>query len=317
MVNKDVVEDAPAFGLTMRFNINSTDETSFLEHLTTLTMQGSKQPGFLNAEVTPRNGGLCKGEACEWIVVHRFRSAEYANSWFSSNERIEILKQFPEDRFLHEEVAPHTVGGTVTASITSTLMPGMEKQYYDWLHKIQTVQSRFPGYEGTYLQPPTGDAHGEWLTLLRFSTPESFDNWFNSKERKELLEESKGVIAHESIRRLSTSFPGWLPSDPVTKEEPANYKGAMLVLLGIQPIVLLQIHYIAPRLTFIPAAFETLLLNAMGISLITWVCMPLFTKVFYKWLLPKGPDKTKVEIAGILLIFSLYIVITLALSNLP
>ena len=193
----------------------------------------------------------------------------------------------------------------------------MEKDYYDWLHRIQTAQSMFPGYEGTYFQPPTTGTPGEWLTLLRFSTPESFDNWFNSKERSELLSESKKVIESESIQRLTSSFPGWLPSDPDTREEPANYKGAMLVLLGIQPIVLLQIKYLAPHVAFLPPAFATLLLNATGISLITWVCMPVFTKVFYKWLLPKGPGKKKTEALGIVFIFVLYILETLLLSNLP
>jgi antibiotic biosynthesis monooxygenase (ABM) superfamily enzyme len=312
MVHPETIDKAFAYGLTTRVSILSS-EGSFHEHLSSLLMRGADSPGFLSAEITPHvfGGGL------EWVVVHRFRTAEHAHAWLSSEERKRIMDLLPQERTVHEEVAPHTSGGTVTASITSVVKPGLEEEYYDWLHRIQTEQSKFPGYEGTYFQPPTGGNAGESLVLLRFNTPESFDNWFNSKERRGLIDESRKVIHSESIQRLTSAFPGWMPSDPETSEQPANYKGAMLVLLGIQPIVLLQIHYLAPHLTFLPPPFATLALNALGISLITWVCMPVFNKVFYRWLLPKGPAKKKIELMGILLIFALCIVLTLALSNLP
>jgi hypothetical protein len=61
--------------------------------------------------------------------------------------------------------------------------------------------------------------------------------WMNAPERKALLAESKEFIESEELMRLATAFPGWVPLDPMTGEGPPNWKTAMLVLLGLFPIV--------------------------------------------------------------------------------
>ena len=62
----------------------------------------------------------------------------------------------------------------------------------------------------------------------------------NAPERKALLSETREFIESEELMRLATAFPGWVPIDPLTGEGPPNWKTAMLVLLGLFPIVMLR-----------------------------------------------------------------------------
>jgi len=156
-----------------------------------------------------------------------------------------------------------------------------------------------------------------WMFLLRFKTPEYLDNWFESERRHKLLDEGKTLIESEHIHRMTSSFPGWLPIDPDTGEETANWKAAMLVLLGVQPVSFLQTHLIAPSFAQYNHAFISILLNGIGIVILTWITMPIFKKLFYNWLLPKTTNQRKVDLTGAAIIVGLYGLETVLLWNIP
>src|SRR5262249_22955773 len=121
---------------------------------------------------------------------------------------------------------------TVTQVIFSQIKPGMEDRYREWAARMQQAQSRYPGYRGTYLQPPsTGGSH--WITMLRYATTEQLNAWLAAPERAALLRESRAFIEGEELLRLTPSFPGWVPLDPATGQGPPNWKTALLVLLGL------------------------------------------------------------------------------------
>jgi uncharacterized protein len=48
--------------------------------------------------------------------------------------------------------------------------------------------------------------------------------------------------------RLATSFPGWVPINPMTGKGPPNWKTALLVILGLFPIVMLEMRFLSPIL---------------------------------------------------------------------
>ena len=67
-------------------------------------------------------------------------------------------------------------------------------------------------------------------------------------ERAELLKEAKAFIESEELMRLATSFPGWVPINPVTGKGPPDWKTALLVLLGLYPIVVIELRFLNPIL---------------------------------------------------------------------
>ena len=95
---------------------------------------------------------------------------------------------------------------------TAKLRSGKEEDFNAWQARHNAVAHRFPGFIS--------------------STSEHLEAWMNSPERAELLRESKVFVAQEQLLRLATSFPGWVPINPLTGKGPPNWKTALLVILG-------------------------------------------------------------------------------------
>ncbi len=173
----------------------------------------------------------------------------------------------------------------VTEVIFSKIKPGMEDRYREWAVRIQAAQAKYPGYRGMFLQPPPENG-GLWTTIIRFDKVAQLEAWMNAPERKELLAESKAFIEHEQLTRLATSFPGWVPVDPVTGEGPPNWKTALLVLLGLFPVVMLELRFLSPVLTVLGlhASLATFIGNSISVALTSFITMPLFVRWFGWWL---------------------------------
>jgi antibiotic biosynthesis monooxygenase (ABM) superfamily enzyme len=106
---------------------------------------------------------------------------------------------------------------------------------------------------------------------------------------------------------METSFPGWFPIDPKTGQGPPNWKAAMLVLLGLFPIVMLETRFLSPRLASLNSSVAMFVGNTISVALTTWMTMPLFIKALGWWLFPKSEaSKVAINFAGTALIFFLY-----------
>ncbi len=64
------------------------------------------------------------------------------------------------------------------------------------------------------------------------------------------------------------------------------WKMALLTWLGLWPTVTAMMLGVRPRLEGLPVALQTLLLTAIIVPLMTWVVMPLLTRLFRGWLQP-------------------------------
>jgi antibiotic biosynthesis monooxygenase (ABM) superfamily enzyme len=157
-----------------------------------------------------------------------------------------------------------------------------------------------------FLQPPD-EKGGLWTTIIRFDSASHLEGWMHAPERKELLRESKAFIEHEQLTRLATSFPGWVPLDPMTGKGPPNWKTAMLVLLGLFPVVMLELKFLSPSLSQIGlhASFSTFIGNALSVALTSFFTMPWSVRGFSWWLFPKS-DSTAVTVRGVLVLILFY-----------
>ena len=87
-----------------------------------------------------------------------------------------------ENRALIDDVAPlvegglvmqlvgqaavdYTVAHGVTMVMVTEIKPGKEAAYRAWADRIQKLQATFPGYLGSFVQPPQHKETG-WTTVL-------------------------------------------------------------------------------------------------------------------------------------------------------
>jgi uncharacterized protein len=279
-----------------------------------------KFPGFISSDVIPPT----QPDSNEWTIVLNFRSEDELAAWQSSGERAELVG----------EVVPLLEGGNlgeaarldrpgeppgpnVTEVIFSKIKPGMDATYREWAVRIQAAQAKYAGYRGMYLQPPT-EKDGLWTTIIRFDTTEHLEAWMDAPERAELLAESKAFIDQEQLMRLATSFPGWVPINPVTGKGPPNWKTALLVVLGLFPTVMLEMRLLGPILTGLGlhASAATFISNCISVAVTTFITMPLFIRWFGWWLFADKKSPTWFEPAGFLLLVALFAVEIGALWNL-
>ncbi|MDD5199424.1 MAG: antibiotic biosynthesis monooxygenase [Terrimicrobiaceae bacterium] len=272
----------------------------------------AKFPGFVSSDILPPGAAGSN----EWTIVLNFQTPDQLTVWQKSAERAALLAEalpFFEGGNLGEAMnvggAGEAPGTTVTEVILSKIKPGMDDVYREWAVRIQQAQSKYPGYRGMYLQPPTTGKDGHWTTLVRYDTAEHLEGWMAAPERAELLRESKAFIESEELMRLATSFPGWVPVDPVTGKGPPDWKTALLVLLGLFPTVMLEMRFLSPVLAGLGlhASLATFIGNAGSVAITSFITMPLCVRWFGWWLFPADDaEKATVTARGVAILVGLF-----------
>lgn len=273
----------------------------------------SKFPGFISTDIVPPNKA-----SDAWMIIVNFESEQLINAWQNSAEHTEILRKVVpllESGKLEETISTgdkeSTSSSDVTEVIFSKVRPGMADRYREWAGRIQSAQAKYPGYRGMYLQPPAGGKDGHWTSILRYDSAAHLEAWMNAPERKLFLSETKEFIESEDMMRLATSFPGWVPIDPLTGKGPPDWKTAMLVLLGLFPIVLLEMKFLSPVLAVcgFHASLATFIGNAISVALTSFITMPLFVRWFGWWLFPTGnPTATSRGLGMLVVLFALEVI---------
>ena len=302
---------ASAAILLAKFQLRPDAENLFAEWQARALTHAAGFEGFLNSEITPSGQGLA------WNVLLRFADSARLEAWRKSETWHRLLEDaaplLAEKSSIEVEVKEGEGGSGVVEVIITQVKPGKEAAYRDWETRIQQAQSKFPGYRGSYVQPPVSGELG-WTTLMRFDTAEQLDTWLKSPERAALVKEAESLVDYAHLQRMGTSFPGWFPTDPRTGKGPPNWKAGMLVLLGLFPIVMLETRFL--KLPVNPS-LGMFIGNSISVAMTTYLTMPLFIKVLHWWLFPKSEaSKIAINLAGTAVIFLLYAISVAALWHL-
>ena len=264
-----------------------------------------QSPGATSFEYVPPTP-----EQEESVAIARFTTVDALRVWRHSSTNAALV----------DEAKPLVDGGVVmqltgkaaleyfaqnsaTEVIITQIKPGSEGDYRAFADRIQKVQETFPGYLGSFVQPPHHKETG-WTTVLRFDSVRRLEAWLSSSERAKLLEEAEPLIEGFQAQRVDTSFPGWVPADPATGRPPNMWKTATLVLLGLFPVVMLELKFLNPilRAAGFPPALLTFTGNAISVALTTWPLMPLAIRGFRPWLFPEGQPRALVAAMPFILV---------------
>lgn len=284
----------------------SGSQAPFASWLGEYTFSAAEIAGFWSAEILrPHKTVVDKDERIAtgiWTCVQRFDSSEKAKAWQNSEVKRQALAHFAEnfgalDIVMSETEEGEGGVGSVTAAIETYVEPGSEKEYWHWKRKIEAAQALFPGYRGSYLQSPAPGRENLWCSIVRYDSPEEMEAWFVSEERKEILGQGEKFAAATRIRLLSSSFPGWEPQSEAAAVIP-TWKTAMLVVLGLYPLLMLLRRFVVPYFAGMNTAEAVAITSLISVSLISFVCMPNFVKAFTWWLLPEGEGTAAVTRKG-------------------
>jgi len=297
--------------LTTKLRIRPDAFEEFAKWREKMNVVVAAYPGFVSLEVI----SPLQDDEVEWVSVQRFRSSHELEAWRNSKEREELLAEIAPllvqdgEGILEVEKASYSQTQSVTEVFVTKVGPGMHKAYRSWASKIQQVEAQFPGYQGVYIQAPASAESENWITILRFDTPENLDNWLCSKERRKLLDEAESMVENLESHQVISPFAGWFADrSNLAAPAPPAWKQTMIVLLILFPIVVLEIKFLLPLLKALNPAFSTFIGNAISVTLITWPMMPIVLPLLRWWLYPKGKSKKAKTFGGICVLLGCYLI---------
>ncbi len=170
----------------------------------------------------------------------------------------------------------------VTVIAKHYLLPNKEESFKDWIRGIGEACTQYDGYLGTEIIQPTSSHNNEYISIFRFNNYHNLRIWMESTTRKEWLDKSKNFSSQETDIHEYKGLGFWF-SDSSKSKKPSLMKMSIVTYIGLLPLVL-----VVPGLLLKVANFNNLQLNSIATAIIvllmSYVVMPLLTKLLAKWL---------------------------------
>lgn len=279
-------------------------------------------PGFIDQEVIPPSPPAQP----DWVIVQRFTSVDAARAWIASSERGQLIEESQpwllgsDDVHIFQDGAEAAARASapVSAVISTRVAPGQEEAFRAWQRRIAAVQARFQGFQGYKFEPPVPGVQDDWVVILRFDSQSHLEDWLNSPERLQLVEEAAALTTETHIRTIQTGFDSWFALGDGAAVSPPAWKQNLLVILALYPIAFLFGRWVGtPLLTGrgVPFAVSFFIGNVVGTLLLS-LAVPQLSRAFAWWLNPTGRDPARINWAGAALIMLLYGVLMLIFVSL-
>ena len=214
---------------------------------------------------------------------------------------------------------PEAAAGAPPAAevVMARVAPGNEGTYGNLRAALDAKAAEFPGFVGVEVfSPPPGE--DDWTAVLTFRSQADLQRWRASPERAELLRRIH-TVAHDRDWVLPSGFRRWSSEDTSDTQAPV-WKQAMTALAVLYAMVsVLNItlgNFIGNGLSVegskvvsglgLPFPLVVFVGNAVGTVLLTWVLMPIVTRLLNWWLNPAASRAQTIR--GVVLLLVIYVV---------
>jgi hypothetical protein len=174
-------------------------------------------------------------------------------------------------------------------AITRRVRPGCEAEFQAALREFfQTSFSHGGVFGASMLTPPPGSDFREFGILRTFANETERDAFYESPMFKAWEERARTLTEGEPEYRQVHGLEAWFRSP---HSPPPRWKMAVVTLLGVYPVSLLIGVTLSATLKTLPLPLNLLVVSAIIVSMLTWVVMPLVTRLLHGWLNPTSPKK--------------------------
>lgn len=168
----------------------------------------------------------------------------------------------------------------IHVAITRKILPGKEKEFKDSLRHFLGESFTHGGVHGAAMISSFPGAGSNEIGILRtFKDEEERDLFYNSAMFKE-WETYASALTEVPVYRQLTGLEAWFRSPT----PPPRWKMAVATLCGVFPTSLFLYYTVGFFISSFQPLVRLLITAALMVSLLTWVVMPVVTKIMKKWL---------------------------------
>jgi antibiotic biosynthesis monooxygenase (ABM) superfamily enzyme len=174
----------------------------------------------------------------------------------------------------------------VTMMVTRHISPERYADFREWMRQGEILAAGFPGFLGSgVLHPPEGG--DQFQIVMRFDAPDSLHRFEHSLPRRMWLERGTGLVLESRIDRAS-GMDTWFGSP---KLAPPRWKQAVSIWIAYFPMLLLFSFIFKDQLASLPLFWRVLITTATMTPILSFVCIPVITRLLRGWLQPAQPTR--------------------------
>lgn len=169
------------------------------------------------------------------------------------------------------------------------------KEFEEWLSGISKEVTRHEGSMGIDIIRPNNDnrSKSEYVIIFRFNKYDNLAKWEKSPILNEWLQKARGLAEADYDVQKLTGLEFWFTpyfkdesSPMVSLNPPPRYKMAIVTISVISVLLLTLVPQInvLTEMLLLPYAIRFVIAIAITVLLMTYVIMPLLTKLLRHWL---------------------------------
>jgi uncharacterized protein len=179
--------------------------------------------------------------------------------------------------------------------VIRTVKPGFETAFEQALHDFVQRSLVLSGQEGvSVIRPASGSGSRQYGIIRKFADRDALSAFRASPEYLEwtrlVMNWTEGGSHVEELNGLESWFT--LAGEPLRPLP--EWKMAIVTYIGVDIVTTLLFYIIGPLIQPWPFLIRNSAFNVVVVACLTWIAMPLLTRIFYKWLQPKQEPIIKI-----------------------
>ncbi len=176
----------------------------------------------------------------------------------------------------------------ITVSITRTVKPGCEAAFERALHEFVQRSLALPGQLGVHImRPAPGSASREYGIVRKFASRDALAAFRTSPEYLEWNQTALDLTEGSGRAEELCGLESWFTPPGAALRPLPKWKMALVTLGGVFPTSLLLGETVGRWTRDWPQLTGALVFAAVMVALLTWIVMPLLSRLFHHWLHPE------------------------------
>jgi uncharacterized protein len=180
------------------------------------------------------------------------------------------------------------MNGPIQVAVVRTVKSGCEADFEAALHNFIQGSLSLSGQLGVYIMRPVpGSGSRQYGIIRRFANREALEQFRASLEYLKWNQEVLGLTEGEGHAEELNGLESWFTLPGHALEPLPPWKMAIVTYIGVDIVTTLLFYIIMPAIQSWGFLIRNSAFNVVVVACLTWIAMPLLTRVFKDWLQPK------------------------------